>query len=62
MSHSLLPQYWYVVADARELTQQSVLARTILDESLACYRDPQGKVIIAQDRCIHRSARLHLAP
>ncbi len=58
MSQSLLPQYWYVVADARELTQQSVLARTILDESLACYRDPQGKVVIAQDRCIHRSARL----
>ncbi|HEY9678492.1 MAG TPA: aromatic ring-hydroxylating dioxygenase subunit alpha [Drouetiella sp.] len=58
MPTSLLPQYWYVVADARELTEQKVLARTILDESLACYRDGQGNAVIAQDRCIHRSAKL----
>ncbi len=58
VAESLLPQYWYVVAEARELTQNSVLARTILDELLACYRDQKGNVVIAQDRCIHRSARL----
>ncbi len=58
MALSLLPQYWYVVADASEVTQERVLSRTVLDESLACYRDGRGQIIIAQDRCIHRSARL----
>jgi phenylpropionate dioxygenase-like ring-hydroxylating dioxygenase large terminal subunit len=58
VSKSLLPQYWYVVADARQVTDQTVLSRTILDESLACYRDAHGNVVIAQDRCIHRSASL----
>jgi len=58
MSQSLLPQYWYVVADASEVTQHAVLSRTVLDESLACYRDAEGRAVVAQDRCIHRSARL----
>ena len=55
---SLLPQYWYVVAESHELTTQKVLARQILDEHLACYRDQQGRAVVAQDRCIHRCARL----
>lgn len=58
MQRSILPQYWYVVADARELTQNTVLSRKVLDENLACYRDPEGQVVIAQDRCVHRSASL----
>lgn len=58
MTQSILPQYWFIVAEASEVNQQSVLSRTVLDESLACYRDSQGQVIIAQDRCIHRSANL----
>jgi phenylpropionate dioxygenase-like ring-hydroxylating dioxygenase large terminal subunit len=58
MQKSILPQYWYVVADTRELTRNTVLSRKVLDESLACYRDPRGQVVIAQDRCIHRSASL----
>jgi phenylpropionate dioxygenase-like ring-hydroxylating dioxygenase large terminal subunit len=55
---SLLPQYWYVVAESHELTRDCVLTRQVLDEWLACYRDADGKPVVAQDRCIHRCARL----
>lgn len=58
MNTSLLPQYWYVLAESREVTTEKVLARQILDEWLACYRDRSGQVVVAQDRCIHRCARL----
>lgn len=58
MSASLLPQFWYIVAESTEITENQVLSRQILDEWLACYRDAQGQAIIAQDRCVHRCARL----
>lgn len=58
MGESLLPQFWYVIADARELTDHAVHARVLLDERLACYRDARGNAVVAQDRCIHRSANL----
>jgi phenylpropionate dioxygenase-like ring-hydroxylating dioxygenase large terminal subunit len=58
MSISLLPQFWYVVAESHEVTSDRVLARQILDEWIACYRDANGEVVVAQDRCIHRCARL----
>jgi len=58
MAASLLPQFWYVVAESHEVTADKVLARQVLDEWLACYRDAQGQVVVAQDRCIHRCARL----
>lgn len=55
---SLLPQFWYVLAESHEVTSHSVLARQVLDEWLACYRDEGGKVVVARDRCIHRCAKL----
>jgi phenylpropionate dioxygenase-like ring-hydroxylating dioxygenase large terminal subunit len=58
MSHSLLPQYWYIVAESCEVTQDNIIARQVLDEWLACYRDKSGQVVVAQDRCIHRCVRL----
>ncbi len=58
MKPSLLPRYWYVVAESRELTQNAVLARQVLDEWLACYRGSDGKAVVAQDRCIHRCGKL----
>lgn len=58
MTTSLLPQYWYIVAESNEITTNKALSRQVLDEWLACYRDEQGQVVIAQDRCIHRCARL----
>ncbi|MDH3219638.1 MAG: aromatic ring-hydroxylating dioxygenase subunit alpha [Gammaproteobacteria bacterium] len=58
MSGSLLPGYWYVVAESRELTCDSLLSRQVLDVWIACYRDAQGNAVIAEDRCLHRCARL----
>jgi phenylpropionate dioxygenase-like ring-hydroxylating dioxygenase large terminal subunit len=58
MSASLLPQYWYIVAESKEMTQDRVLSREVLEEWLVCYRDESGQAIVAQDRCLHRCARL----
>jgi phenylpropionate dioxygenase-like ring-hydroxylating dioxygenase large terminal subunit len=58
MTTSLLPQYWYIMGESGDITQDRVLFRQVLDEWLACYRDEQGQVVVAQDRCIHRCARL----
>ena len=58
MTDSLLPGYWYVVAESRELTRDSLLSRQVLDTWLACYRDARGNAVIAEDRCLHRCARL----
>lgn len=58
MHDSFLNQYWYVVAQSHELTQSRVVARRVLEEWLACYRDADGRAVVVQDRCIHRSVRL----
>ncbi len=58
MADSLLPGFWYVVAESGELTSEAVVARQILDRWLACFRDAQGRAVIAEDRCLHRCARL----
>lgn len=58
MVESLLPQFWYVVAESGELEKNNVLARQVLNEWLACYRNATGQVVIVQDRCLHRCARL----
>ncbi len=50
--------FWYVVALSEQLTDQSVLARTLLDEWLVIFRDSQGNPVALQDRCLHRNSRL----
>lgn len=49
-------RFWQVVCESREVT--GVLARRVLGEDLAVYRDETGAVVVAQDRCLHRCARL----
>ncbi len=58
MTASLLPQYWYIVGESSELAKDKLLACQVLDEWLVCYRDENGNAVIAQDRCLHRCARL----
>lgn len=58
MPESLLTQFWYVVAESWELKKDNVLARKVLGEWLACYRDSKEQVVIVQDRCVHRCAKL----
>jgi phenylpropionate dioxygenase-like ring-hydroxylating dioxygenase large terminal subunit len=53
-----LRRYWYVVAGSRELAANGVLARQVLDERLAIFRDATGRPVALQDRCLHRAGRL----
>jgi phenylpropionate dioxygenase-like ring-hydroxylating dioxygenase large terminal subunit len=50
--------FWYVVALSQQLTNKSVLARTLLNEWLVIFRDSQGNPVALQDRCLHRNSRL----
>jgi phenylpropionate dioxygenase-like ring-hydroxylating dioxygenase large terminal subunit len=50
--------FWYVVAQSEELPPNKVLARQLLGEWLAIFRDVKGQAIALQDRCVHRNGRL----
>ncbi len=50
--------FWYIVAESRELKSEQVLGITLLDEWVALYRDTSGKPTAVLDRCLHRNARL----
>ena len=50
--------FWYVVAESRELKPGQVLARKLMGEWLAVFRDENGKPAAVQDRCKHRAAQL----
>ena len=48
---------WYVGAWDYEL-DKGILARTIMDEPIAFFRDAQGAAWAVEDRCCHRGAAL----
>ena len=50
--------FWYVVALSEQLTAKTVLARTVLGEWLAIFRDEQGRPVALRDCCLHRNSRL----
>ena len=50
--------YWYIVAESRELRPGRVLGRCVLDEWLACFRGAEGQPVVLRDRCLHRGGRL----
>jgi phenylpropionate dioxygenase-like ring-hydroxylating dioxygenase large terminal subunit len=50
--------FWYVVAESRELASRAPLQRKLLDEWLVVWRGPDGAPVAAQDRCMHRAGRL----
>jgi phenylpropionate dioxygenase-like ring-hydroxylating dioxygenase large terminal subunit len=49
---------WYVVAEAREVTRFSPLARAVMNERVVLYRGEDGKAVALADRCPHRFAPL----
>lgn len=51
-------RFWYIACESRELKAGQVLARKILNENLAIYRDADGQPVVLQDRCAHRAAKL----
>jgi phenylpropionate dioxygenase-like ring-hydroxylating dioxygenase large terminal subunit len=50
--------FWYVVEESENLRPGQVLARKVLGEWIAVFRDENGKAVALRDRCLHRSAQL----
>ncbi|MBX9769373.1 MAG: aromatic ring-hydroxylating dioxygenase subunit alpha [Bdellovibrionales bacterium] len=50
--------FWYVVAESKELNASLPLSRTLLDEWVVIFRDHEGKAVALQDRCLHRGSQL----
>ncbi len=48
---------WYSVALSAEIKAE-LFARTVLNEKLVLFRDPQGKLVALDDRCAHRQVPL----
>lgn len=53
-----LKDFWYIVARSKDLPPGEVLARKVLGEWLAVFRDPEGTPVALRDRCMHRNSRL----
>jgi phenylpropionate dioxygenase-like ring-hydroxylating dioxygenase large terminal subunit len=53
-----LRDFWYIVARSEDLPRGKVLARTVLGEWLAVFRDEHGQAHAVRDRCAHRASRL----
>jgi phenylpropionate dioxygenase-like ring-hydroxylating dioxygenase large terminal subunit len=58
MTMSYFLNAWYVAGFADELAPGQLLARTLLDQPLVFFRQPDGAVAALQDRCPHRFAPL----
>ena len=55
---NLLRRYWYPIARTPELSDEPVLAITLLGENLALYRTDSGNLGLVSQRCAHRGASL----
>ena len=50
--------FWYVAAEAKNVTASKAQSVKILDEWIALFRDENGKAVALKDRCLHRGVRL----
>ena len=53
-----LKQSWYAAGTVEEIGRRKPVARTILGERLALWRDAAGRIVAMSDRCLHRNAPL----
>jgi phenylpropionate dioxygenase-like ring-hydroxylating dioxygenase large terminal subunit len=53
-----LKDFWYIVAETKELKPNVLLSRKIFDEPIVIFRGDDGTPVAMQDRCVHRSAPL----
>ncbi|MBT4940662.1 MAG: aromatic ring-hydroxylating dioxygenase subunit alpha [Rhodospirillaceae bacterium] len=51
---------WYQAAWSHEVEGEKPLARTLLNENVALFRDKDGKACAVEDRCCHRATPLSL--
>lgn len=54
----LLRNYWYVAAQAKDITAKKPFAATILEVPLVLWRVSDGSITALLDRCAHRNAPL----
>jgi phenylpropionate dioxygenase-like ring-hydroxylating dioxygenase large terminal subunit len=52
--------FWYALADARDLGRDAVVGAQVLGQPLAVFRDETGKAVALEDRCLHRAAPLSM--
>lgn len=50
--------YWYIIAESKEISVDQVVSRSLFGEWLAVFRGPDGKVSVLQDKCLHRTAQI----
>lgn len=50
--------FWYAVAESREVRCDRVVSAKLLGEWLAIFRDENGRAVALVDRCLHRCAQL----
>jgi vanillate O-demethylase monooxygenase subunit len=60
ISGSYLRNAWYVAGWSDDLSDDRLLARTILSERIVFYRKPNGDIAALEDRCPHRFAPLSM--
>lgn len=51
---------WYVAGWDKDVPAEGFLSRTIINVPLVLWRDAQGKIIVLEDRCCHRGAKLSM--
>lgn len=50
--------FWYAVAESRDVKRDRVVSAKLLGEWLAVFRNENGKAVALLDRCLHRCAQL----
>lgn len=50
--------FWYAVAESKELKRDSAVSAKLLGRWIALFRDESGKAVALEDRCLHRCAQL----
>lgn len=50
--------FWYIVAESKEVRRDNVIGARLLGEWLAVFRDADGRAVALEDRCLHRCAPL----
>jgi phenylpropionate dioxygenase-like ring-hydroxylating dioxygenase large terminal subunit len=58
LSQDFIFESWYVASWDHEVTQEKMVARTLLDQPILLYRDTQNQVVALANKCCHRAAPL----
>lgn len=55
-----IKDFWYILAESKDLKAGATITREILGESLAAFRGQDGRPVVMQNRCLHRNAPLSI--